>query len=303
MIAKDCSGTRGRIFNSWDYLQNKAVINAWLQLYTLESPKESRPKQKPQNDQEGLFSAPQTLLESLTEPHSWISLPTPQNANHLKQITAAFSIWTAEMLITETHMQLPPRAHGIPGWFGLEGTLRITQGHPSTPGCSTLALHTPRDGAPQPLGSHLFHKMRGVEPKREQSEAAARPQPVTVTKWSRLPKNPRFWICCCALPRSKPSGAPQQQLQKQQGRIPASRPRKVLTQRSFFSLLFFFPRYSFIFAEKCLEVYLSFRSCIRHKNIDASVEQSIREWSMLSGPWTKLPFHCSRKCSFAITDG
>lgn len=42
-------------------------------------------------------------------------------------------------------------------------------------------------------------------------------------------------------------------------------------------MFFIFLKYSITFAEKCPEVYLSFRSYIRYKNNDASMEHTIRD--------------------------
>lgn len=208
------------------------------------------------------------------------------------------------MLIIKTHIQLPPRAHRIPDWFGVEGTLRIIQDTSNHP-----RLLQPWPTWPWTLWDHIYlTKCEELSQKKtKKNEAAARSQLVTVTKWTLFPKNPPDFEFA-AFHSLTPTPQEQQLLQHSYKNTRAEfqpktrngfNPEKLL----FFTFFFFFPRYSLTFAEKCLEVCLSFRSCIRHKNIDASVQRSIREWSMLSGPWTKLPCHCSRKCSFALTDG
>lgn len=142
---------------------------------------------------------------------------------------------------------------GIPGCFGLEGT-------PRTPSATRAGTIPTRPGmAPQPLGTHLLHRMGAVQTKRENSEAAARPQLVTVTKGALSPTSHWSGMCCCSrLPLSPQDPLRDTRAELQPAHRNASTPGNLLP-------FTFSPRYSLVFAAECLEVYLCLRGCIRHR--------------------------------------
>jgi len=125
-------------------------------------------------------------------------------------------------------------------------------------------------------------------------------QPVAVTKWALLQasahkKSTKFWQFASFHPLT-PVLSATIHLWLQSNSYPSTSTKTPgsnsshLNQKRYFKkekLLFFFLRHSITFAEKCPEVHLSFRSYIRYKNIDASMEHTIRDWSMLSGETDK----------------